>query len=136
MPFVFFCASVAGIPQYGGTLYLAMVVIGLTCALVTPRLPPLSRMPDEYYAPVGKQIHEEVREGTSTWTWARQEAMARAATGPAPLPMLAGGFRTAFDLFFAMMPVAMTIEFFALVVYHHTGILQLITANFMATGFA
>jgi len=33
----------------------------------------------------------------------------------------------AVDLFFAMMPVAMTIEFFALVLYHHTPVLHFIT---------
>lgn len=127
VPFVFFCASVAGIPQHGGALYGAMVLIGIICALITPRLPPLSRMPDEYYPPVGRQIHEEVAEGVSTWQWARREAMARAERGPAPLAMLRSGLRTTFDLFFGMMPVAMTIEFAALVVYHHTTLLHFIT---------
>ena len=128
VPFVFFCADVAGVPQFGGSLYISMVLVGITCALITPRLPPLARMPDEYYAPVGQQIHEEVAAGTSAWQWARQEAMKRARGAPAPIPMLKSGLRTAFDLFFGMMPVAMTIEFFALVLYHHTPILHFITA--------
>lgn len=127
VPFVFFSADVAGIPQFGGTLYGAMVLIGLTCALITPRLPPLSRMPDEYYEVAGKQIHEEVAEGFSTWQWARHEALSRAERGAAPLAMLRSGLTTTFDLFFAMMPVAMTIEFAALVLYHHTTILHYIT---------
>ena len=127
VPFVFFSADIAGIPEFGGTLYGAMVLIGVTCALITPRLPPLSRIPDEYYEVVGKQIHEEVAEGVSTWQWARHEALSRAERGAAPLPMLRSGFAMAFDLFFAMMPVAMTIEFFALVMYYHTPILHFIT---------
>ncbi len=127
VPFVFFSADVAGIAEFGGTLYGSMVLIGITCALITPRLPPLSRMPDEYYAVVGKQIHEEVAEGVSTWQWAKHEALSRAEHGAAPLAMLRSGFAMTIDLFFAMMPVAMTIEFGALVLYHHTTILHYIT---------
>ena len=127
VPFVFFSADIAGIPEFGGTLYGTMVLIGITCALITPRLPPLSRMPDEYYEVVGKQIHEEVAEGVSTWQWARHEALSRAERGDAALPMIRSGLAMAFDLFFAMMPVAMTIEFFALVLYHHTPVLHFIT---------
>lgn len=127
VPFVFLTASVAGIPELGGTLYGAMVLVGVICALITPRLPPLSRMPDEYYAPVGKQLHEQVAEGVGTWAWARHEGFRRAAQGPAPLAMLRSGFATTFDLFFAMMPVAMTIEFIALVIYYHTDLLHILT---------
>ncbi|MCZ6771049.1 MAG: YjiH family protein [Proteobacteria bacterium] len=127
VPFVFLTASVAGIPEFGGTLYGAMVLVGITCALITPRLPPLSRMADDYYAPVGKQIHEEVAAGVSTWAWARHEGLNRAARGPAPLAMLRSGFATVFDLFFTMMPVAMTIEFIALVTYYHTDVLHILT---------
>jgi nucleoside recognition membrane protein YjiH len=127
VPFVFFSADIAGIPQLSGTLYGAMVLIGITCALITPRLPPLSRMPDEYYEVVGKQVHEEAAEGVPTWQWAKHEALSRAERGDPPLAMLRSGFAMTFDLFFAMMPVAMTIEFAALVLYHHTTVLHFIT---------
>ena len=127
VPFVFLTAQVAGIAELSGTLYIAMVFIGIVCALITPRLPPLSRMADEYYAPVGRQVHEEVHSGMSTWQWARHEAFERAAKGPGPIAFFSSGIKIVFDLFFAMMPVAMTIEFLALAAYHHTGILHFIT---------
>jgi nucleoside recognition membrane protein YjiH len=127
VPFVFLTAQISGIPELAGTLYIAMVVIGVVCALITPRLPPLNRMPDEYYAPVGQQVHEEVRSGMSTWQWARHEAFERAAKGPGVVELLGSGGRIVLDLFFAMMPVAMTIEFIALAAYHHTAILHFMT---------
>ena len=127
VPFVFLTAQVAGIAELSGTLYISMIVIGVVCALITPRLPPLNRMPDDYYAPVGRQVHEEVRSEMSTWQWARHEALARAANGPGVLALLRSGGKMVLDLFFAMMPVAMTIEFIALAAYHHTGILHFVT---------
>lgn len=128
VPFVFFCAEVAGVPQFGGSLYGSMVLVGLICALVTPRLPPLSRMPNEYFEKTGKQIREDVAAGASRLQWAKYAALSRAERGQKPLAMLRSGLSMAFDLTFAMMPVAMTIEFFALVTYHHTPVLQYITA--------
>lgn len=128
VPFVFLTAQIAGIAELSGTLYIAMVFIGVVCALITPRLPPLNRMPDDYYAPVGRQVHEEVRSGMSTWQWARHEAFERASKGPGLVELLSSGGKMVLDLFFALMPVAMTIEFVALAVYHHTGILHFITA--------
>jgi nucleoside recognition membrane protein YjiH len=38
------------------------------------------------------------------------------------------GAATVFDIFFAIMPVGMTIEFIALAIYHHTAILHFVTA--------
>jgi len=127
VPFVFLTAQVAGIAELSGTLYISMVVIGVVCALITPRLPPLNRMPDDYYAPVGQQVHEEVHGDMTTWQWARHEALERAAKGPGLVELLGSGGKMVLDLFFAMMPVAMTIEFVALAAYHHTGILHFIT---------
>ena len=39
VPFVFLTAQIAGIAELSGTLYISMVVVGVVCALITPRLP-------------------------------------------------------------------------------------------------
>lgn len=127
VPFVVVIAQVAGIPGQFLQLYGAMVLIGVICAIVTPKLPPLSRIPDEYYAPVGKKIKEEVADGSSMFRWALQQALARAKHAPGFTKMAKSGLHSLVDLFFTMMPAAMAIEFIALVVYYHTGILQFLT---------
>ena len=128
VPFVVLIAQVAGIPDKFLQLYGAMVLIGVICAIVTPKLPPLSKIPDNYYPPVGKKINEEVADDSSLASWAMQQALNRAAKAPGFTQLCKRGFHSLFDLFFTMMPAAMTIEFIALVVYYHTGILQFITA--------
>ena len=127
VPFVVVIAQVAGIPGQFLQLYGAMVLIGVICAIITPKLPPLSRIADEYYAPVGKKIKEEVGDGSSIGGWALQQALARAEQAPSITKMFKSGLHSLVDLFFTMMPAAMAIEFIALVVYYHTGILQFLT---------
>ncbi|WP_339671857.1 YjiH family protein [Dasania marina] len=127
VPFVVLTAQVAGIPEHFFQLYASMVVIGVICAVVTPKLPPLSRIPDNYYPPIGKQIKEEVVGNRSSGNWALQQALDRASNAPGLVTMFKRGTHSLFDLFFTMMPAAMTIEFLALAIYHHTGIFHFLT---------
>lgn len=127
IPFVVLISQVAGIGEHFVALYASMVAVGLTCAVITPRLPPLSSFADTYYEPVGRQIHEEVSSDSSPLKWAMQQAIARARDAPPPAAMLKRSLKIIFDIFFTMMPAAMAIEFVALVAYHHTPILQTLT---------
>jgi len=126
VPFVVLTANVAGISEYVFLLYGAMISICVLCAIITPKLPPLSNLPDEYYPPVGKQIHEAVHDGGSTYKWALEQALKRADSSPGPRLMIKNGSHSLVDLFFTMMPAAMTIEFLALSIYHHTSIFHFI----------
>ncbi|MFK8021337.1 MAG: YjiH family protein [Pseudomonadales bacterium] len=128
VPFVVLIAQVAGIPEHFFLLYAAMVFIGVVCAVITPKLPPLSNVLDEYYAPAGKQIKEEIGEGHSAISWAFNRGLERASSAAGPATMLKRGTASLIDLFFTMMPAAMTIEFLTLAVYYHTNILQFLTA--------
>jgi nucleoside recognition membrane protein YjiH len=126
VPFVVLTANVAGISGYVFQLYGAMIFICVLCAIITPKLPPLKNLPDEYYPPVGKRIHEAVSDNGSTYKWAITQALKRAKNSPGPIQMLKNGSHSLIDLFFTMMPAAMTIEFLSLAIYHHTEIFHLI----------
>ncbi|WP_019529132.1 YjiH family protein [Dasania marina] len=128
VPFVVLTAQVAGISEHFFLLYGAMVLIGVICAIVTPKLPPLSFIPDDYYPPVGKQIKEAAGEGRSLGSWALEQALTRASTAPSISRMIKSGFHNLLDLFFTMMPAAMAIEFLALATYEYTTIFHFITA--------
>jgi nucleoside recognition membrane protein YjiH len=127
VPFVVLTAQVAGIPGHFFQLYASMLAIGVLCAVVTPRMPPLSRIPDDFHPHVGKQVQEEARAGYSLPSWALRQATQRAAGAAGPAGMLRSGGLSALDLFFTMMPAAMTIEFLALATYHYTEVFQIIT---------
>lgn len=126
VPFVVLTANVAGISDYVFQLYGAMIFICVLCAIVTPKLPPLRNLPNKYYPPVGKQIQEAVSDSGSTYKWALEQALKRAKTSPGPTQMLKNGSHSLINLFFTMMPAAMTIEFLALAIYHHTEVFHFI----------
>jgi nucleoside recognition membrane protein YjiH len=127
VPFVVLTARVAGIPGYFFQLYASMLAIGVLCAAVTPRIPPLSRISDDFHSDVGKQVQEEAGAGYSLPRWALRQATQRAMGAAGPVRMFKSGGLSALDLFFTMMPAAMTIEFLALATYHYTEVLQIIT---------
>ncbi|GAB3103008.1 YjiH family protein [Aestuariicella hydrocarbonica] len=127
LPFVLLTSQVAGLPEYFFQLYGSMALICIICAIIIPKLPPLNRIPDEYYPPVGKQLFEEAEGSHSSFSWACKKSYDVARHSASPTVALKKGFGSMLDIFIMMMPAAMTIEFLALVLYYHTPIFQTLT---------
>ncbi len=127
IPFVVFVAQIAGVGEYFFQLYASMIFICVVCAILTPKLPPLSLFRDEYHAPVGKQLNEVVQGDVTRFRWATEQALNVAAKADAPHAALGKGALAMMDIFLMMMPAAMTIEFLALVIFHHTPVFQLLS---------
>ena len=127
IPFVFLTAQVAGIPEQFFPLYGSMILVCVICALLTPWLPPLRSVPDEYYPLSGKQIQESVPEGRSRLSWAWERAQATSARAASPVASMRRGVVATAEIFLTMMPASMSIEFLALVAYEHTPILRWLT---------
>ncbi|MDO6694504.1 nucleoside recognition domain-containing protein [Aliiglaciecola sp. 3_MG-2023] len=130
IPFVLLTAQVAGIESHFLQLYATMIFICVLCAIVTPKLPPLSSFKDEYYGGNGKQLNEDVNHGESRFLWASHRALATAKKAPSPGKSIKKGFWSMLDIYLMMMPAAMTIEFLTLSVYYNTGILQTLSYPF------
>jgi nucleoside recognition membrane protein YjiH len=127
IPFVLLTSQVAGIESHFLQLYATMLFICILCAVITPKLPPLSSFKDEYYGGKGKQLNEDVEQGESRLTWAAHRAITTAKTAPSPAQSIKKGFWSMLDIYIMMMPAAMTIEFLTLAVYYNTSILQTIS---------
>ncbi|WP_133471206.1 YjiH family protein [Paraglaciecola marina] len=131
IPFVLLTAQVAGIESHFLQLYASMIFICVLCAIVTPKLPPLSRFKDEYCGGQEKKLNEDVESGESRVACATQRAIATAKKAPSPLSSIKKGFWSMTDIYLMMMPAAMTIEFLTLSVYSHTSILQTLSYPFI-----
>ena len=127
IPFSLVVADVAGVDHIYFTWYLTVIVACLICALITVRVPPLSRMPDTYYAPVGKQIHEVVRKDTSLLGWSLHEAMERARSAPGPRDFVRNGTRSFLDVAFGVIGPAMALATATAIVVFHTPVFDILS---------
>lgn len=127
IPFVLLTSQVAGIEQYFLPLYGTMFGICILCAVITPRLPPLSSFKDEYFEGQEKQLNEDVDTDESRLVVAGRRALSTAKKAPSPVQSMKKGFWSMFDIYLMMMPAAMAIEFLTLTVYYNTSIMQVIS---------
>jgi len=104
-------------------MYLTVVVAGLAAAVIMPRIPPLSRKPDDYYPPVGRRLDEHDRDpGVGVFMASLNAAAGRAATAPAPKALAREVMLSIGDIFFGLLPLVMAIGTAALALAEHTPI--------------
>ena len=127
IPFSLVVAKVAGVDHIYFTWYLTVIVACLICALITVRVPPLSRMPDSYYEPVGKQIHEVALQDMSLLRWSVHEAMARAKSAPGPREFLRNGTRSFLDVAFGVIAPSMALATVTAIVVFHTPVFEILS---------
>ena len=108
--------------------YLTVVVAGLAAAIITPRIPPLSWKKNEYIAGVGKQIKEDVPDGTSLLRWGVLQAVKRANNNPAPAQMVKVGVHNVVDIWLGLLPLVMAIGTVSLAIAEYTPIFNWLSA--------
>lgn len=120
-------ANVVGIGHLFLPFYLAVSVACLAAAIIMPRIPPLSRKKDDYYAPVGKQIDDTIPEGVSLVKWGFDEARLKASRTASPKKLMQSGVETVLDIWLALIPLVMALGTVALVVAEYTPLFNIIS---------
>ena len=121
LPFCVVIAELAGLMDHFLAFYLITLGCGLLCALITPRLPPLSRLSEYRYPGALKGAAAELDAmPDAVWPRAWFRAATAGAQGPGPRRIVRQASHTIFDIYMAVLPAAMTIEFLALVVITYT----------------
>jgi nucleoside recognition membrane protein YjiH len=118
LPFSVVVAELAGLEGMFFTFYLTCVLCGVLCALLTPRLPPLSRIVEDHYTTPPESAPDDADRGLLGR--ALDRALDAAEHAPPAREMTGYAARTIFDIYFAVLPAAMTIQFVALVVVTYT----------------
>ena len=78
IPFCYVIATLIGVEEKFTIFYLISLIGGIVLAMIIPRIPPLSRIPDTYDEISGKRINESVPTGVSKMKWALNLAGHRA----------------------------------------------------------
>ena len=108
--------------NYFGPYYLLICLVGVVCALILPRIPPLSLKKDEYLVP-GKAMAETLPEGyTSSFDYGIGLAVKRVEEHRGVEQFLENGIKNAFGMWFGVLPVVMCIGTLALVLATYTPI--------------
>ena len=117
--------------EYFGLYYLLICAIGIVCALILPRIPPLSLKKDEYLVP-GKAMGESLPEGyTTSFQYGIALARERVGEHRGFEQFMEGAFKNAAGMWFGVLPVVMCIGTLALVLANHTTIFDTLGLPFL-----
>ncbi len=117
--------------EYFGLYYLLICAIGVVCALILPRIPPLSLKKDEYLVE-GKAMGETLPEGyTTSFQYGLALARERVGEHRGFEQFMEGAFKNAAGMWFGVLPVVMCIGTLALVLANHTTIFDTLGLPFL-----
>lgn len=120
-----------GLMEYFGLYYLLICAVGVVCAIIIPRIPPLSMKKDEFLVE-GKAMGETLPEGfTSSTQYGLHLAMQRVEEHRGIEQFLENGIKNAAGMWFGVLPVVMCIGTLALVLANHTTIFDTLGLPFL-----
>lgn len=130
LPFCLIVAQFVGLDHMFITFYLTVSFAGVVAAIITPRLPPLSRIPDNY-APIGKQIDETDKTQVSVFKSGLNTALAKAKKAPGFKGLFVSAIENISDIWFGLMPPLMFIATLGLVLTEYTPIVHWLSMPFV-----
>ena len=117
--------------QYFGPYYLLICLVGIICALIVPRIPPLSLKKDTYLVE-GKAMPETLPEGySSSAQYGLSLAVDRVKSHRGIGQFLENGIKNAAGMWFGVLPVVMCVGTLALMLANYTTIFDVLGAPFM-----
>lgn len=119
VPFCLIVADAVGLSHLFPQYYAVVVLAGLIAAIITPRLPPLSRIPDAY-SEAGKQLTEDLEPDGGLWRAGIDAAVKRAERAPGIRSYLEGALFNMFDVWFGLLPALIAIGTTGLIVVEYT----------------
>lgn len=100
--------------------YLTVAAAGIVAAIIIPRIPPLSRVPDTYTCET--EFCESVPEGTTPARWGIEKALDKASEAPGLGGFLREGLGNVLDMWLGVLPVILCLGTIALMLAEYTPI--------------
>lgn len=129
IPFCFVIAKLINVDSKFTVFYLINLICGIALAMIIPRIPPLSKIPDTYDEIAGKQINEDIPEGVSKMKWALNLAGHRAKDSNL-IDVVKQGLHVYSSMFFDLIPVVMAWGTIVLILVEFTPIFDFISIPF------
>ncbi|MCI8349519.1 MAG: YjiH family protein [Firmicutes bacterium] len=117
--------------QYFGVYYIIICLVGIACAIIVPRIPPLSMKKDTYMVE-GKAMPETIPEGyKGSYDYGMSLALDKAAEFKGIGQFLQNGMKNAVGMWFGVLPNVMAIGTIALLLANNTPIFDILGKPFM-----
>lgn len=131
LPFCLFVISFVGLRELFFTTYATVILIGLCCAILLPRLPPLRNLPRHQITAqvTPAESVDTPAEGPaarSAFTAALDAACQRAATGPAPAAYLRSAAQHVLDIWMGLLPLVVLLGTLGLAIAEFTPVMEVL----------
>ena len=109
--------------------YLVVSVAGVVAAIIVPKLPPLSKVPETYN--VEKPYSEDIPEGMTPAQFGMELALNKAENAPGIQAFFKEGLENVFEMWFGTLPVILSIGTIALVIAEFTPVFRILGIPFI-----
>ena len=109
--------------------YLVVTAAGIVAAIILPKLPPLSRVPDSYYTDVPHR--EDIPDGMTSAQYGLKLALEKAERSPGLKEFFKEGMENVFEMWFGTLPVILAMGTIALVIAEYTPVFQYLGLPFI-----
>lgn len=109
--------------------YLVVTAAGVVAAILVPKLPPLSKVPDTYYT--GTPHREDIPAGMSPAQYGMQLALKKADNAPGFKAFFREGLENLAEMWFGTLPVILAMGTLALIVAEYTPFFKLLGMPFI-----
>lgn len=110
--------------------YLTVSFAGIVAAIITPRIPPLSRKPDTYYGDNKQKLKEDIPENFTPFQWGLKQAIEKASKSSGPIGVVTEGIKNVLDMWMGVIPVVMAIGTLALIIAEYTPLFKILGLPF------
>ena len=109
--------------------YLVVTAAGIVAAIILPKLPPLSRVPDSYYTDVPHR--EDIPDGMTPFQYGLKLALEKAERSPGLKEFFKEGMENVCEMWFGTLPVILAMGTIALVIAEYTPVFQYLGLPFI-----
>ena len=117
--------------DYFGVYYLLVCLVGIVCAIIVPRIPPLSLKKDDYVVDSNLDNEDIAENYTSSVQYGLDLAIKRAESHKGIGEFLKNGIENAFGMWFSVMPIVMIIGTASLVLANNTQVFEILGKPFL-----
>ncbi|MFS0752135.1 YjiH family protein [Oceanobacillus sp. 1P07AA] len=125
LPFCLVIAGMLNVDHMFPVFYLTIVIAGVVSAMIIPRIPPISKIPNKYYTE--NHFQEDVPENMSKFKWGLLQAVKRAKSAGSFKDQLKQGNEIFLGIAFVLLPQVMAIGTLALIIAEFTSFFQVIS---------